>query len=54
MMIGSFVNVTLATSVMSTRNSVKLFDITLYVDNHDNVGVDHIGSICRGGGGLIE
>ena len=32
MMIGSFVNVTLATSVMSTRNSVKLFDITMYVE----------------------
>ena len=28
----SFVNVTLAISVMSIRNSVKLFDITKYVE----------------------
>ena len=32
MMIGSFVSVTLAISVMSIRNSVKLFDITMYVE----------------------
>ena len=32
MMIGSFVSVTLAISVMSIRNSAKLFDITMYVE----------------------